>query len=47
LEERARERRSLLSTFQRDRLEEDPAGRELWTITAKNIKGLLSPTLSS
>ncbi len=28
-------------------LEPDPAGRELWAVTPKNIKGLLSPALSS
>jgi hypothetical protein len=43
LEVRVRERRPLLSTFQRDGLEEDADGR----VTVKTNKGLLSPALSS
>jgi hypothetical protein len=47
LEERARERRPLLSTYKRDGLEEYPDGRDLGTVIAKNNRGLLSPAHSS
>ena len=35
------------STLQRDGLAENPAGRDLWTVIAKDSKGLLSPARSS
>ena len=47
LEERVRERRPLRSKIQRDRLEVDAAGSDLWTVIARNSRGLLSPALSS